>query len=203
MPEREPDAQIVAASRSEPARFEELFDRHFPAIHRYLARRVGSQLADDLAAETFVQAFRIRARYDLSRPDARPWLLGIATNLLRHHLRDERRRLLAQARTGWGQATAPDEAERVAERVDSRAAGPRIALALASLPSRDRDALLLVAWAGLSYREAAESLGIPVGTVRSRVNRARRRVRELVGDPGQCLREDNGILPTKGGTADG
>ena len=203
MPEREPDAQIVAASRSEPARFEELFDRHFPAIHRYLARRVGSQLADDLAAETFVQAFRIRARYDLSRPDARPWLLGIATNLLRHHLRDERRRLLAQARTGWGQATAPDEAERVAERVDSRAAGPRIALALASLPSRDRDALLLVAWAGLSYREAAESLGIPVGTVRSRVNRARRRVRELVGDPGQYLREDDGILPTKGGTADG
>jgi RNA polymerase sigma-70 factor (ECF subfamily) len=203
MPEREPDARIVAASRSDPARFEELFDRHFPAIHRYLARRAGSQLADDLAAETFVQAFRIRARYDLSRPDARPWLLGIATNLLRHQLRDERRRLLAQARTGWDQATAPDEAERVAERVDSRKAGPRIALALASLPRRDRHALLLVAWAGLSYRETAESLGIPVGTVRSRVNRARRHVRELVGDPGQYLGEDDGILPTKGGTADG
>ena len=92
------DAQIIAASRVEPLVFAAVFDRHYDAVHRYLARRVGSDLADDLAAETFTTAFDVRRRYDTARPDARPWLFGIATNLLRHHHRGEARRLRAYAR---------------------------------------------------------------------------------------------------------
>src|SRR5450759_986183 len=81
------DAQVIAASRVEPRVFAAVFDRHYDAVHRYLARRVGSDLADDLAADTFTTAFDARRRYDTTHPDARPWLFGIATNILRHHHR--------------------------------------------------------------------------------------------------------------------
>jgi DNA-directed RNA polymerase specialized sigma24 family protein len=94
------DADVIAASRIDAARFGEIFDRYFADIDRYLARRVGQAIADDLAAETFVIAFRARARYDPSAADARAWLFGIAANLARRHFRSERRRLRAYARTG-------------------------------------------------------------------------------------------------------
>src|SRR5574341_1801060 len=92
------DTELIAASLLEPERFAELFDRHFPAIHRYLRRRVGPELADDLAAETFTQAFARRRHYQSEHPDARPWLYGIAGNLLRQHARAEQRRLHAYVR---------------------------------------------------------------------------------------------------------
>jgi hypothetical protein len=92
------DSELIAASLVEPARFAELFDRHFPAIHRYLRRRVGAELADDLAAETFTQAFARRRHYRAEQPDAAPWLYGIAGNLVRQHARAEQRRLRAYAR---------------------------------------------------------------------------------------------------------
>jgi RNA polymerase sigma-70 factor (ECF subfamily) len=93
------DGAAIAASLSDPTRFGALFDRHFAEINRYLARRVGLVLADELAAETFVIAFRSRQRYDAGQADARPWLYGIAANLARRHWRTERRRLRAYART--------------------------------------------------------------------------------------------------------
>jgi RNA polymerase sigma-70 factor (ECF subfamily) len=190
MQEPRDDAELIVASWEQPAVFAAVFERHFPAIHRYLQRRLGPDLADDLAAETFVQALRSRRRYDVARSDARPWLHGIAANLLRHHHRDERRRLLAYARTASEGAPTFDDHDLVDAKVDARAAGPRLALALAALRGGDRDVLLLFAWAELSYEEISRALGIPVGTVRSRLSRARRRVRELVGDPGQYPGED-------------
>ena len=160
------DAQAIGASLADPEVFAVLFDRHFDAIHGYAQRRVGPDLADEIAAETFTRAFDRRRRYDSSRGDARPWLLGIATNLLRHHWRSERRRLDAYAR-GSGrehhELPGPIAAELVA--------------ALKALPRREREPLLLLAWADLSYEEIAAALGAPVGTVRSRISRARARLR--------------------------
>ena len=92
------DARVIARSLDEPAVFAALFDRHYDSVHRYLARRVGPDIAAELASETFTTAFDVRRRYDPGRSDARPWLFGIATNLVRHHRRSEGRRLRAYAR---------------------------------------------------------------------------------------------------------
>jgi RNA polymerase sigma factor (sigma-70 family) len=202
MPDLRSDAEVIVASCAEPATFSAVFDRHFPAIHRYLRRRVGAEAADDLAADTFVQALRSRHRYDGSQPDARPWLYGIAANILRHHHRQERRRLLAYTRAGIDRSFS-DEHELVDSRADAQSAGPRLALALAALRRDDREVLLLFAWADLSYEEIANALAIPVGTVRSRMNRARRRVRELVGDAGQYLGDEDLVFETRRGAAHG
>lgn len=180
----ESDAAVIAASRDAPLAFAAVFDRHFDTIYRYLARRVGRDDADDLASETFTTAFRLRSRYDLAHTDARPWLFGIATNLVRHHRRSEARRLRAYDRLESG-APSDADADRVAERVDASRAAPRMANALSRIPAADRDALLLLAWADLTYEEIALALQIPIGTVRSRIHRARHRLRELLGASGQ------------------
>ena len=187
--DQEPDAALIAASIDTPVAFAALFDRHYDFVHRYLGRRVALDIADDLASETFTTAFRVRARYDLAHDDARPWLLGIATNLVRHHRRAEVRRLRAYERLEVERAEGIDEAL-VAARVDAAAERPRIARALARIPDGDRDALLLLAWADLTYAEIAIALDIPIGTVRSRVHRARRRLRELLDLGGQSLFAD-------------
>jgi RNA polymerase sigma-70 factor (ECF subfamily) len=122
---------VIAASLSDAAHFGAIFDRHFAEINRYLARRVGLVLADEIAAETFVIAFRSRDHYQPGNPDARPWLYGIAANLARRHWRTERRRLRAYARTGVD--PIGDEAAEIDRRVDAAAAGPELAAALASL----------------------------------------------------------------------
>jgi RNA polymerase sigma factor (sigma-70 family) len=164
----------------EPARFAELFDRHYPAILRYLRRRVGHQLADDLASETFTLAFRHRHRYRAEHPDAAAWLYAIAGNLLRQHARAEVRRLRAYARL-VPDPIGPDIGDGVVERVDATAAGRRAALAVADLPAEQREVLLLVAWTELDYTGIASALGVPIGTVRSRLHRARRRLRRRLG----------------------
>jgi RNA polymerase sigma-70 factor, ECF subfamily len=132
--------------------FAALFDRHAVAVHRYLARRIGPAIADDLVAQTFLIAFERRAGYDRARPDARPWLYGIATNLLRRHHRNEVKQYEAWARSGVDPTARPvlDMADRIAERADARAQAPRLAAALAELTDPDRDVLLLFAWSGLS-----------------------------------------------------
>jgi RNA polymerase sigma factor (sigma-70 family) len=177
------DAALIAASVIDAARFEAIFNRHFAEISRYLARRVGATLADDLAADTFVIAFNSRQRYDCGAADARPWLFGIAANLLRRHWRTERRRLRAYARTGVD--PLGDGADEIERRVDALAAGPALAAALAALRPSEREVLLLYAWAELSYAEIATALDLPVGTVRSRLSRTRVRVRELLSPGGQ------------------
>jgi RNA polymerase sigma factor (sigma-70 family) len=189
------DAAVIEQSWAEPERFEAIFRRYFGQIHQYLAARAGSRIADDLAAEVFTVAFAQRQRYDLARECARPWLYGIATNLAGTHHRQERRRYRALARAG-GQGVAASDEDLVAERVSAAAAGPALAAALAGLSRGDRDVLLLVAVAGLDNQEVAQSLGIPHGTVRSRLSRARTRLRESFGgtnpvgtdDPADILR---------------
>ncbi len=170
------DADLVAASVGEPERFAPLFDRHAAAVHHYLARWIGPP-ADDLLAETFLIAFRQRAGYQPLRLDVRPWLFGIATNVLHRHLRQEERRYWALARAA--RQDAPPRAM-AADRVDAEAARSGLAAALARLKAGDRDALLLLAWADLTYAGIAATLDIPVGTVRSRINRARRLTREVL-----------------------
>lgn len=174
------DAALIEQSWAEPERFEAIFRRHFGRIHQYLAARVGGRIADDLAAEVFTIAFAQRQRYDLARECARPWLYGIATNLAGTYRRQEQRRYRALARAG-AHGVAPSDEDLVAERVSAAAAGPALAAALARLGSGDRDVLLLVAIAGLDQQEVAQALGIPAGTVRSRLSRARTRLRESLG----------------------
>lgn len=174
------DGAVITASVSDAARFSVVFTRHFAGVHRYLSRRVGDALADDLAAETFVAAFRSRHRYNQAEPDPRPWLFGIAANLMRRHWRAERRQLRAYARTGVD--PLGDELADVDGRVDAAAAGPLLAGALASLPRADREVLLLFAWAELSYEQISVALSIPLGTVRSRLSRARTRMRAALAE---------------------
>ncbi|MBO3751306.1 RNA polymerase sigma factor [Streptosporangiaceae bacterium NEAU-GS5] len=173
------DAELIQASLSRPEIFAHVFDRHADAIHDYAARRLGDQQADDVTADTFLVAFRKRHRYDLARDDARPWLYGIAANLIAGHRRSEVRRLKAMAR-------APRELEHTGdlafEQASSAAMRPAIAAALARLSAAERDLLLLVAWADLSYEEAARALGVPVGTVRSRLHRVRAKLRRHLPD---------------------
>lgn len=175
------DGELIEQSRGEPERFAAIFDRHAPAVHRYLARRAGTSIADDLTAETFLVAFRQRERYDTGQPDARPWLFGIATNLLRREQRTELRQYRAFARTGIDPVMASDEDD-LLSRVSAAAASHRLAGVLAELSERDRSVLLLIAWGQLTYDEVAQALGTPVGTVRSRLHYARKRVRAALAD---------------------
>ncbi|GLF97225.1 sigma-70 family RNA polymerase sigma factor [Streptomyces yaizuensis] len=182
------DAEVVARSWELPDAFAVLYDRHAPDIHRYAVRRLGESVAEDIMAETFLIAFRSRRRYDLSRRSARPWLYGIAAKLIGGHRRREERALRAMARTGedpLAEAWSDRADERIAERIAVQAP---LAGALAGLSPGDRHVLLLVAWADLSYQDVAEALRIPLGTVRSRLNRARRKVRAaLIADPAFLL----------------
>jgi RNA polymerase sigma-70 factor, ECF subfamily len=185
------DGQSIGASLTDPERFAEIFHRHWDEIHRYVARRLGPEAAEDVGAETFTIAFRNRGRYDLDRPDARPWLYGIATNLIGEHRRAERRRhrLLARTPADGESASFADGSD---ARVTAKLLGPRIASVLASLSAADRDLLLLIAWADLTYEEAAEALQVPLGTVRSRLHRVRKKIRRAFGgiDPTR-LQEEN------------
>ena len=164
------DAAVIAESLTDPAAFAGVFDRHWPAIHRFCASRAGSA-GEDIAAETFRVAFDERARFDPRRGDAGPWLYGIATNLLRRWFRTRSRARLAPG------ADEHDFAEDALGRAEASLLGPELAAALRGVAAADRDALLLHAWAELTYTEIAEATGVPVGTVRSRIHRARTTLR--------------------------
>ena len=173
------DASVIAASLDEPARFGAVFDRHATTLYRYFVRRVGASEADGLLGELFRVAFERRTTYDIARPNARPWLYGIATNILAKHRRREARRLRATARLMAERSASVDVADGVATALDAAELWPRVSEMIAELPDGERDALLLFVWEQLSYEEIATSLEIPIGTVRSRLNRVRRRLRTL------------------------
>lgn len=168
------DGDAIAASLHEPARFAGVFDRHYEEIARYLTRRAGRTLAEELASETFVRAFAARAGYDHAYPDALPWLYGIANNLLRKHARSEERRRRAYARALERDASSDDALDSVADRIDASTGARVMAEALARLSPADRDTLLLFALTDLEYDGIALATGVPVGTVRSRLHRVRR-----------------------------
>jgi RNA polymerase sigma factor (sigma-70 family) len=179
--EADDDAAVMARSVEEPECFAAVFRRHSPHIRRYVTRRIGADAADDVVAETFLAAFRQRGAYQLDRPDALPWLYGIATNLIGRHRRTELRQLRVLARTGADPVIEPFT-DRVDAAVSADGAKARLGAALARLPAAHRDALLLVAWGGLTYEQVAAATGAPLGTVQSRISRARRRLRHSLGD---------------------
>lgn len=181
------DAEIIAVSREDPGSFGLLFDRHVERIYAYIVRRVGPSLAEELTAETFAKAFAQRSRFVPLRDGAGPWLYGIATNLIHNARRAERRRLAAYERTWPHPPVADDEFDRADARIDADRTGQRLVAALLRLSPGDRDALLLFAWQELSYEEIAVALGIPSGTVASRINRARRRLRSSLDAVGHDL----------------
>jgi RNA polymerase sigma factor (sigma-70 family) len=178
------DAELIRAALNDPAPFGTLFDRHFDSVFRFCCRRVGFDLAEDLAGETFRRALEARKSYDLSQPNALPWLFRIALNLVRDAVRrkaaEDRAyaRLRALAKVG----SVPGE-DRAAESADARAQLAQVARLLVAEPQADVDALLLHVWEGLSYADVATALGLPVGTVRSRLSRLRRRLETgMAGD---------------------
>ncbi|MEU8264887.1 RNA polymerase sigma factor [Micromonospora sp. NPDC048999] len=187
---QESDAWYVTASLADRSLFTVLYDRHGAALYRYAYGRVGADAVDDVVSETFLVAFRRRHRYDPARPDARPWLFGILTKEISHYRRRERAHYRAMARCDPNDV-APDPAERAVAGAAAYALRAPLARALTDLPARDRDVLLLIAWGGLSYEETAQAIGIPVGTVRSRLNRARRKVSNALGgdDPTRTQEE--------------
>ena len=180
---RADDAALIELSGTQPEAFAAIFDRHATEIHRFAARRLGDSVAEDVVGEVFLTAFRRRERYDREYPDARPWLYGIATNVISRHRHAEARAYQVLARTGADPvAASPDED--VLARVAASAQRRALAASLARLHPADRDTLLLVVWGGLSYAETAHALAVPVGTVRSRLNRARRKLRAALGTAG-------------------
>lgn len=170
------DSDIITRSLAQPEVFGELYLRHAATVHRYAWRRAGESIADDVTADTFLAAFEARTRFDPAVEDARPWLLGIATRLLHRHYRSEARRLKAFARTAEVDFV-PDHSVRAGERMDAALSANVVVKALRRLPAIDRDCLLLYVQGELTYEEVALALEIPVGTVRSRLNRARTHLR--------------------------
>jgi RNA polymerase sigma-70 factor (ECF subfamily) len=183
------DSHVIDRSLRDPDAFAELFHRHSGEIGRYVTRRVGPGIAEDIVAETFLVAFRRRDSYDRSQKDARPWLYGIATNVMRRHRRDEVRALRALERTGIDPVMTESFADRVDGQVSAAETSRLLAPALARLNAAQRDVLLLTAWAGLTLDQIAEVLDIPHGTVRSRLNRARTKIRAAL--PGAEERKDD------------
>jgi RNA polymerase sigma-70 factor (ECF subfamily) len=216
------DAEVIARSLASPACFGELFDRHATTMFRYFVRRVGPDDADSLLGELFRIAFEKREAFDIERAEARPWLYGIASNLLARHRQREARRLDATARLVKSSVDATDLFSDVDARLDASRLWTGVAAAIATLPQGERDALLLFAWEDMPYEQIATALDVPVGTVRSRLHRARGRLRELVGareeehatatlrpdrvlpvdegDPGLFKREKERLMSTIGAT---
>jgi RNA polymerase sigma factor (sigma-70 family) len=154
--------------------FAAVFDRHWPVLRRYCVSRAGPA-GEDVAAETFRVAYDQRDRFDPTRADVRTWLFGIATNLLRHLFRSTARhdRAVQRLDAPWGD----DEIDTTLDRLEAKALGPELTEALHGLHAGERDALLLHVWADLTYEQVATALDVPVGTVRSRIHRARTRLR--------------------------
>ena len=176
MTENLTDADVLAASIDEPARFGVLFERHFDRLFSYVARRLGQDKAADVAAETFTVAFRRRGDYDSQYKSALPWLYGIAGRLIRRHRLAEFRHLRALGSAARGSRHVELD-EEIENRLDATRSLPSVARAVMALSADERETLLLIAWGDLTYQQIADAMDVPVGTVRSRLSRARSRLR--------------------------
>ncbi|MFC7944049.1 MULTISPECIES: sigma-70 family RNA polymerase sigma factor [Microbacterium] len=171
------DSEIIQRSLQHPAVFAELFDRHARAVNAFATYRIGRHAAEDVLSETFLVAFRRRADFDTDVESAAPWLLGIASRLIRRHRAVEAKHWRSFAASvsqqdhsslgGLDDAMSRVDAEREVQSLKTR---------IAALAPKDRETLLLYAWQGLTYEEIAVALAVPVGTVRSRLNRVRTRL---------------------------
>jgi RNA polymerase sigma-70 factor (ECF subfamily) len=171
----ESDGAVIAGSLETPGVFGAIFDRHGSTLLRFLARRVDPAEAEDLLGEVFRIAFERRSAFERDRASARPWLYGIAANVVAKHHRSEARRFRAMARVPAGRPLDEDPAERAVAAADAGGRWTRVMDAIGALPEAERQVLLLFAWEELSYEEIALALGVPIGTVRSRLSRGRAR----------------------------
>lgn len=170
------DSEIIERSIDEPEAFSGIFERHVRPVGGYIRRRVGADAVDDALSETFLVAFRRRTSFDRSTGSALPWLLGIATRIVKRHRADEARQWRS-FEAASGAATVAEGGHGAADdRMDADAALRALAPRIAALSAKDRDTLLLYAWADLTYEQIALALDVPVGTVRSRLNRVRRKL---------------------------
>lgn len=170
-----------------------LFERHGERLRRYLTGRVGPDHADDVLSEVFLAACRRWTGYDPGRGSEIAWLFGIATTAVRSHARDEARHLRRVLALCADRPVATGESsEDSADRIDAQRRLRRLLPDLRAIDPLDRDILLLVAWAGLTPTDVAASLGLPAATVRSRLHRARHRLRRI------DAANDFDILATKG-----
>lgn len=166
------DGDLIIGSLDDPHVFEQVVTSLGPRVHAYLARRA-PQHADDLLSEAWLEAFRSRRQYDASRGTASAWVFGVARHVLMAHLRSSSRAVDDRAR---GDEQSVDEWDIVDRRLDAVGLAPALREALTTLPAEEREVLLLVAWEQLTPSEAAAALGIPAGTARSRLHRARTRI---------------------------
>lgn len=184
-----PDADLWALTATDPEAFGEIFRRHARIVHAYCVRRTASVAdADDLTSVVFMEAWVRRGRVQLLGTSSRPWLLGIANNVARNSHRSLRRYRSAlnrqstprYARSAEDEAMDVFEGERDLQEARST---------LKQLSRVEQEVLVLVLWTGLSYEEAALALNLPIGTVRSRLSRARKKLQSRLIPPRPILKE--------------
>ncbi|MBE1582425.1 RNA polymerase sigma factor [Nonomuraea angiospora] len=175
------DVTVVERSMDNPDLFALLYDRYFTELYRYLAARLGSEHVEDLVADAFLIAFNGRGGFDPQRGTVRSWLYGIATNVVARHRRREGRRLNALSKVP-AEDSADGPEDRVTSQLAAQASRPELVRGLKGLAKGDRDAVFLLVFGGLGYEEIATALDIPIGTVGSRINRARKKLRTALGD---------------------
>lgn len=169
--------------------FAELFDADAQAVYQHGYRLTGDRiLAEDVVSATFLEAWRLRSRIDADRGPLRPWLLGVATNVARNLRRRHRRDRDLLARVRWRDEER-DFADDVAARLDDARELDSVRTALAALRPAEREVVALCVWAELDYASAARALGVPIGTVRSRLSRARKKLLRLRGEPEKDSRQ--------------
>lgn len=172
----------MAVSRDRPAAFASIFDRHAGAVHRFVGYRVRESLIDDVVADVFRTAFESRATFDTTAASAKPWLLGIATNVIRHQYRSEARQGRSVQRSARQSSVSIDPLLVIDDGIDARSEIGGIAEALDSLSGAERETLLMTAWDGLSPTEIGEIMGVPSETVRTRLHRGRHKLRRALTD---------------------
>jgi RNA polymerase sigma-70 factor (ECF subfamily) len=201
MAEMETDQALWARARAGDAEaFGTLFERHARAVYRLCFWRTGDvTLAEDLSAAVFLETWRHKAKVAVVDGSIRPWLFGVASNLVRNHWRAARRRDAALRRLPR-LPVEPDVADEVVGRIDAEVTMRAVLAVVRQLPERDQEVLALCGWAGCSYEEAAQSLGVPVGTVRSRLARARARLGRLLAEPdmSESSKASFGVGPANG-----
>lgn len=171
------DSDSIRRSERAPQAFAEVFDRHAAIVESFLRRRLGTDAAEDALSETFLIAFRRRGSFDHAWDSARPWLLGIAARVAAKHRTTEAKHWRAvEAAAARGEHTTGGGIDEAGGRMDAAAAIRSLAPRVAALSTKDRETLLLFAWGELTHDEIAQALGIPVGTVWSRLNRIRRKL---------------------------